>query len=87
MTEAVNERMALEGVATSLPELIRLDLMMPEVDGFAFLEALRQPDAWRLIPTVVVDGEGADGRRLPAPQWLRGTDSPEGGLQPPGVAP
>jgi CheY-like chemotaxis protein len=28
--------------------------MMPEMDGFAFLEALRQQDAWRSIPVVVV---------------------------------
>jgi CheY-like chemotaxis protein len=41
-------------VAENQPELIVLDLMMPEMDGFAFLEALRQHDAWRSIPVVVV---------------------------------
>ena len=30
-----------------------MDLMMPEMDGFAFLDALRQQDAWRSIPVVV----------------------------------
>jgi len=54
VTEATNGRVALERMAESQPELILLDLMMPEMDGFAFLEALRQQDAWRSIPVVVV---------------------------------
>jgi PAS domain S-box-containing protein len=54
VTEATNGRVALERMAESQPELILLDLMMPEMDGFAFLDALRQQDAWRSIPVVVV---------------------------------
>ena len=52
--EATNGRVALERMAESQPELILLDLMMPEMDGFGFLETLRQQDAWRSIPVVVV---------------------------------
>ena len=74
--EATNGRVALERMAESQPELILLDLMMPEMDGFGFLEALRQLDAWRSIPVVVV-GEGPHGGP-PASQRLRGTDPPEG---------
>ena len=54
MTEAVNGREALERVAENRPELILLDLMMPEMDGFAFLEALRRQEAWRAIRVVVI---------------------------------
>jgi CheY-like chemotaxis protein len=36
------------------PGLILLDLMMPEMDGFAFLEELRAEPAWHDIPVVVV---------------------------------
>ena len=36
------------------PGLILLDLMMPEMDGFEFLSALRRGEAWRGIPVVVV---------------------------------
>jgi CheY-like chemotaxis protein/anti-sigma regulatory factor (Ser/Thr protein kinase) len=54
VAEAANGHEALERVAEDRPHLILLDLMMPEMDGFAFLEALRQQDAWRSIPVVVV---------------------------------
>jgi signal transduction histidine kinase/DNA-binding response OmpR family regulator len=54
VTEAANGREALECVAANRPELILLDLMMPEMDGFAFVEELRQYEAWRSIPIVVL---------------------------------
>lgn len=54
VTEAENGRVALERVAENRPEFIVLDLMMPEMDGFTFIEALRQNEAWRAIPIVVV---------------------------------
>lgn len=52
--EAENGRVALQKVAENRPELIVLDLMMPEMDGFSFIEALRKKEAWRTIPVVVV---------------------------------
>ena len=67
VTEATNGRVALERMAERQPDLILLDLMMPEMDGFAFLEALRQQDAWRSIPVVVVTAKDLtpeDRRRL-----------------------
>ena len=43
--EAENGRVALERLAQARPDLILLDLMMPEMDGFGFLRALRaRPD-------------------------------------------
>ena len=51
---AENGRIGLERVAARLPGVILLDLMMPEMDGFAFLEALRRrPEAQR-VPVIVV---------------------------------
>jgi CheY-like chemotaxis protein len=67
VTEAGNGREALEQVAASRPAMIVLDLMMPEMDGFAFVEALRKQDKWRLIPVVVITARNlteADRRRL-----------------------
>jgi adenylate cyclase len=53
-TEAENGRAALEKIEISAPALILLDLMMPEMDGFEFLDELRdRPDAVE-IPVVVL---------------------------------
>jgi ammonium transporter len=53
--EAENGRYALQLLETSIqPSLILLDLMMPEMDGFQFVEALRQQPEWQDIPIVVV---------------------------------
>jgi signal transduction histidine kinase/DNA-binding response OmpR family regulator len=65
--EAQNGRVALERVAEALPDVIVLDLMMPEMDGFEFLAELRsRPDA-RDVPVLVVtarDLTDEDRRRL-----------------------
>jgi len=53
-TRAGNGRIALQEVAKSMPSLILLDLMMPEMDGFQFVDELRKHEAWRDIPIVVV---------------------------------
>ncbi|MCJ2093438.1 response regulator [Methylobacterium sp. J-072] len=51
--EAENGRIALERVSQTRPSLILLDLMMPEMDGFSFLRALRaRPDGD--VPVVVL---------------------------------
>ncbi len=36
------------------PDLILLDLMMPEMDGFQFVDAFRQQPTWAQIPVVVL---------------------------------
>jgi len=38
----------------NLPQIILLDLMMPEMDGFQFIHALRSRDEWRAIPVIVL---------------------------------
>jgi signal transduction histidine kinase/CheY-like chemotaxis protein len=54
VTVAENGRVALERVSEQRPAVILLDLMMPEMDGFQFVEAVRERDAWRSIPIIVV---------------------------------
>ncbi|MBX3356902.1 MAG: response regulator [Phycisphaeraceae bacterium] len=58
VVEAENGRRAIEQLQNceegALPGLIVLDLMMPEMDGFQVLEALRTHPRWRSIPVVVV---------------------------------
>lgn len=51
--EATSGRQAIELISRERPDLVILDLMMPEVDGFAVLDALRsQPDTAN-IPVIV----------------------------------
>jgi len=52
--EATNAREGLEKVARGIPSLILLDLMMPEMDGFEFVERIRSQEQYRSIPIVVL---------------------------------
>ncbi len=52
--EAENGKLGLESVEELRPDLILLDLMMPEMDGFEFLAALRARPEWAGLPVVVV---------------------------------
>jgi PAS domain S-box-containing protein len=54
IVEAANGRIALDRVKAHTPALILLDLQMPEMDGFEFLDEIRRNDAWRDVPVVVV---------------------------------
>jgi len=51
---AENGLVALEGVAKAKPDIILLDLLMPKMDGFEFLEALRSTPDGGDIPIVVL---------------------------------
>jgi signal transduction histidine kinase/DNA-binding response OmpR family regulator len=52
--EADNGKSALESLKHAAPDLIVLDLMMPEMDGFEFVAELRRTESGRRIPVVVV---------------------------------
>ena len=54
VSEASNGREALDILADLSPQLILLDLMMPVVDGFEFLTALRARPECQHIPVIVV---------------------------------
>lgn len=54
VTEAANGREALQQLAISRPDLILLDLMMPEMDGFQFIAEFRRQAPYRHIPVVVI---------------------------------
>jgi signal transduction histidine kinase/CheY-like chemotaxis protein len=54
VTEAVNGKAALSALGDGRPDVIVLDLMMPEMDGFEFLAEFRAHSEWRAIPVVVV---------------------------------
>jgi CheY-like chemotaxis protein len=67
VTQAEHGRQGLERVAERRPDVIVLDLMMPEMNGFDFLDALRGNPDWRGIPVLVLtamDLSAEDRRRL-----------------------
>jgi signal transduction histidine kinase/AraC-like DNA-binding protein len=55
--EAKDGAEALEMIQYELPSLILLDLMMPEMNGFAVLEVLRSNERTWHIPVVVISGQ------------------------------
>jgi CheY-like chemotaxis protein len=54
VSEAENGRVALDRLKEAAPDVIILDLMMPEMDGFQLVAALQEHPQWRRIPVVVV---------------------------------
>jgi hypothetical protein len=52
--EAENGRVALGHIARQRPDLVLLDLLMPEMDGFEFLEELRKQEAGLRSPPIIV---------------------------------
>jgi len=68
--EAANGREALDRLQQGKPDVILLDLMMPEMDGFAVVAALQKEAAsWRDIPVIVItslDLDAKDRERLNA---------------------
>ena len=54
---ARNGREALEIMQRTAVDLVLLDLMMPEMDGFGVLQAMRERESMRDIPVIVVTGQ------------------------------
>jgi CheY-like chemotaxis protein len=70
VVEAENGRAALALLDSGLPGVILLDLMMPELDGFGVVSALREREAWHGIPVVIITA-----KELTAEEraWLNGS--------------
>lgn len=51
---------ALQALATTPPDAVILDLLMPEVDGYAVLEHMQATPALATIPVVVVTARGRE---------------------------
>jgi signal transduction histidine kinase/CheY-like chemotaxis protein len=67
ISEAENGRVALAQLVEEAPDIILLDLMMPEMDGFQLITALQDRLEWRHIPVIVItalDLSAADRARL-----------------------
>jgi len=51
---ALSGEEALEKARTSAPDLITLDVLMPEMDGFEVLEALKRDKGLNSIPVMMI---------------------------------
>ena len=61
---AVSGREALEVIRSRRPDLVLLDLMLPDIDGFALCELLRRQAATATIPIVIVSAWSTDDSRV-----------------------
>ena len=59
-----NGRQALEEIGRHQPALVLTDVMMPEMDGFALLAALRQNPATASIPIVMLSARAGEEARI-----------------------
>ena len=67
VAEAQNGKVGLTKLDGRVPGLILLDLMMPEMDGFEFMEVLRRRDDGKRVPVIVITAKDLteeDRRRL-----------------------
>jgi signal transduction histidine kinase len=61
---AGNGREALKVVERVSPDLVLSDVMMPEMDGFALLEALRESPETRLVPIIMLSARAGEEARI-----------------------
>ena len=54
---------AIEYLKKTRPDIILLDLVMPRMDGFDFLEEMQKKSEWKKIPIVVVSNLGQESDR------------------------
>lgn len=57
---ASDGKVGLEAAMTEKPDAIVLDIVMPVMDGFAVLQALKRDSALHAIPVIVLSGAGSE---------------------------
>jgi len=57
---ALGGRLGIKTVSEVKPDLVLLDLMMPDVDGWAVLQRMRADEATREIPVVIVTAKASE---------------------------
>jgi PAS domain S-box-containing protein len=61
---AENGKTALELALSDSPDLILTDVMMPEMDGFELLAAVRQSDALKDVPVIMLSARAGEESRI-----------------------
>ena len=63
---ASNGKEGLELIRAEKPDLVLTDLLMPEMDGFEVLEAIKADDAIKDIPIVILSNDASEENRKKA---------------------
>lgn len=58
--EARDGEAAMKAIKNFLPDLVLLDLLMPQKDGFAVLEEMKASTEFKSIPVIVLSNLGED---------------------------
>ena len=73
--QATNGEEAIQRLRAASPDLITLDISMPEKSGIKFFREMKTDDRWKHIPIIVVTGVSEDMRtfissrhQVPAPE-------------------
>ena len=64
IVEASNGREALEKIREARPDLVLLDIQMPEMDGFTLTHAIKSDRRFEGIPVVMLSALATDANRL-----------------------
>jgi signal transduction histidine kinase/CheY-like chemotaxis protein len=63
-------REALEVIGREHTDLVLLDLVMPTMSGYQFLDEMRQMPGMATLPVVVISGQDFPAKQLPVEGWL-----------------
>lgn len=64
IVSAENGFLALEAAKELIPDLVLTDVMMPEMDGFALLDALRKDPSTRTVPVIMLSARAGEEARI-----------------------
>jgi putative two-component system response regulator len=64
--ETENGHQALEGVMREKPDIVILDIMMPEMDGIEVCRIIKSNPVTKIIPVIIITGLGDDDHHLKA---------------------
>jgi signal transduction histidine kinase/CheY-like chemotaxis protein len=64
LAQAGNGKAALAEAERQIPDLVLTDIMMPEMDGFGLLAALRQNPATRSVPVIMLSARAGEDARI-----------------------
>jgi two-component system, OmpR family, phosphate regulon response regulator PhoB len=82
VVSAIDAEHAIEFMQSKTPDLILLDLMLPDIAGYSFFELVRVTSKTRNIPIMIVSGCVSDeaealGLKMGASDYLRKPFAPE----------